>query len=119
MYRIIYFLFLNVISGNAQIPVNTTEFKKESGSRVIKGKDKLEISWPAGNSQTAKIILDLRKENPLFGSIQLGNKNAMKEIAVGIDPAFVLTVGKRDLISQNGWNIFFDKVPLKPSVLSC
>ncbi|MET0300073.1 MAG: hypothetical protein ABW036_09940, partial [Flavitalea sp.] len=27
---------------------------------------------------------------------------------------FVLTIGKRDLVSQNGWNIFFDRVPTKP-----
>jgi hypothetical protein len=36
------------------------------------------------------------------------------QIASGLDPVFILTVGKRDLVSQNGWNIFFDKVPNKP-----
>jgi len=33
--------------------------------------------------------LDLIKESPLFESIGLRNKNSMKEIAAGIDPAFV------------------------------
>lgn len=33
----------------------------------------------------------------------------MKEIGVNPDPVFLLTVGMRDLVSQNGWNIFFDK----------
>ena len=59
----------------------------------------------------SSLRLDLSKDKPLFKSIP---GTSTKVIAKNIDPAFILTIGKRDLVSQNGWNIFFDKVPLKP-----
>jgi hypothetical protein len=68
------------------------------------------ITWPAGDSQQGKVVLDLSPSQPLFKSISLGGK----VITENVDPAFVMTVGRRDLQSQNGWNIFFDKVPNKP-----
>ena len=48
MNRIIFvlFLFLVVVSGNAQIPVNTTAFNNESGARIIKAQDKLSLFQP-------------------------------------------------------------------------
>jgi hypothetical protein len=51
---------------------------------------------------------------PLFSSIQLSKGGIYQQVIKDVDPQFILTEGKRDLISQNGWNIFFDKVPLKP-----
>ena len=91
MYKISFFILIliNAIIGFAQIPVNTSGFKNASGTKIKSSKDKLEISWDAGGSQTAMLRLDLIKENPLFESIGLNNKNSMKEIAAGIDPAFV------------------------------
>lgn len=74
------------------------------------GQKVVEISWPAGNGQQGKVTLDLSPQKPLFKSIVLGQQ----QITTNVDPAFVMTVGKRDLLSQNGWNIFFDKVPEKP-----
>jgi hypothetical protein len=41
--------------------------------------------------------------------LQIGTNAKFKTIADHLDPAIILTVGKRDLVSQNGWNIFFDK----------
>jgi len=67
-----------------------------------------------GNKESGKIILNLDNKEPLFNSIEIVQKGITKEIVKNVDPVFLLTVGKRDLISQNGWNIFFDKVPLKP-----
>lgn len=70
----------------------------------------LEVTWPAGNAQTGKVVFDLSPGKPLFGEISLDGKR----IASKADPVFVVTVGRRDLLSQNGWNIFFDKVPNRP-----
>lgn len=70
----------------------------------------MEVTWPAGNAGTGKVIFDLTPGKPLFSEISL----AGKRIAAAVDPAFVVTVGRRDLLSQNGWNIFFDKVPNRP-----
>lgn len=70
----------------------------------------LEVTWPAGKSGTGRVVFDLAPGSPLFNEISLNGKR----IASGVDPAFVVSVGRRDLLSQNGWNIFFDKVPERP-----
>lgn len=74
----------------------------------------ISIGWSAGNETAASMVLDLNNKRPLFKSITVSNKKFTKVIARNLDPEFILTVGRRDLISQNGWNIFFDKVPNKP-----
>lgn len=70
----------------------------------------MEVTWPAGKAGTGKVVFDLTPGKPLFTEISL----AGKRVAAAVDPAFVVTVGRRDLLSQNGWNIFFDKVPNRP-----
>ncbi|RYE18041.1 MAG: hypothetical protein EOP42_31310, partial [Sphingobacteriaceae bacterium] len=72
------------------------------------------ITWPTGNTGNGCMLLNMQNGKPLFSSIQLGKEGAYHTIIENTDPEFILTKGKRDLISQNGWNIFFDKVPLKP-----
>lgn len=94
----------------AQAKVDLKGYKQANGAVVTQQGQSLEVSWPAGNSLKGKVVFDLTPAKPIFKNIMLGQQ----QIAAGIDPAFVLTVGKRDLLSQNGWNIFFDKVPNKP-----
>lgn len=94
----------------AQVKADLKAFKAGNGATVSQRGQLLEISWPAGNSLNGKIVFDLEPSHPLFKEIALGNK----KVSTNVDPAFVLTVGKRDLLSQNGWNIFFDKVPNRP-----
>lgn len=102
-------LFVSFIV-RAQSPVDLSGFNKKGEAKVSVQGTVLTLKWPAGNKALAELQLDLANNNPLFKTISLNNK----QIASGLDPAFILTVGKRDLISQNGWNIFFDKVPKKP-----
>lgn len=113
-WRITVLIILALTSANtltkAQIPVDLHQYKKDSGTKVSFDKKVMTLTWPTGEKEYGKVILDFSKRNPLFKSIQLNNM----EITSGLDPTFILTVGKRDLISQNGWNIFFDKVPSKP-----
>ncbi|MDQ2719464.1 MAG: hypothetical protein M3Z26_06855 [Bacteroidota bacterium] len=101
-------LLLNI--AHAQSSVNTDQYDKKSEAKISVLDNILTVSWPVAKNDFGKLLLDLSKDKPLFKSIRSGNK----EIAKDIDPAFILTIGKRNLISQNGWNIFFDKVPLKP-----
>ncbi|WP_242674936.1 hypothetical protein [Niastella populi] len=89
-------------------------FNGKNGATAIVKNEVLSVSWPAGRSKTGKLIFDLSAQKPIFKSIELQEGNTKHPIASDLDPAFVLTVGRRDLISQNGWNIFFDKVPNKP-----
>src|SRR6201991_5065034 len=94
--------------------VDLKAFDKTSGVFVKADKNELLVRWPSGNQDKAQLLLSLDKGSPLFKSISGVKNNSTTEIINGLDPAFLLTVGKRDLVSQNGWNIFFDKVPLKP-----
>lgn len=98
----------------AQTPVDLTHFQKNSGVNVTSRGNDLVVNWPTTGKETAKLVINLEVGKPLFNSIQLSERGAFKEIANALDPAFVLTVGKRDLVSQNGWNIFFDKTNRLP-----
>lgn len=51
---------------------------------------------------------------PLFKAIQLTGPEGTKDIAQGVDPLFLLTVGQRDLSKESGWNIFFDRTAYLP-----
>lgn len=109
--RKILFFFLSMAAVNlqAQVPVDLKGFDKKSGVQATVGEAMLSIEWPAGNAGTAKVSIDLNNTNPLIGSLGVGTKEKHYTIARNLDPAIILTVGKRDLVSQNGWNIFFDK----------
>jgi hypothetical protein len=110
-------LFLLLISYNAlraQVEVDLRNFNRKNGASAVVKENILTVSWPAGKNKTAKLVLDLSAERPIFKRIELQDGTKNHQIVSGLDPAFILTVGKRDLVSQNGWNIFFDKVPNKP-----
>ncbi|MCZ4243579.1 hypothetical protein [Pedobacter punctiformis] len=112
---ILYSALLFAFNADAQDKsVDLSGFKK-NGSEVIVEQKIITLTWPAGNNQTARMLIDLGKDNPLLKSIQLGKKKVYKEIGSDLDPAFVLTVGKRTLDpSSGGWDVFFDRVPKKP-----
>ena len=107
-----FLLFSTIV--NAQHFVNTKQYDKKNKTTLAVTDSIISVSWPTGNDTYGKLLLDLSKDKPLFKAISSGNKTSLINIANNIDPAFILTVGKRDLVSQNGWNIFFDKVPKKP-----
>ncbi|TDQ06955.1 CehA/McbA family metallohydrolase domain-containing protein [Pedobacter metabolipauper] len=99
----------------AQISVDLKSLKK-NGTTVSVNKSTLTVNWPAGKSGSGKMILDLDHSKPLFTSIQLGKTGSFQEIAAGLDPAFILRVGKRTLSPQSGgWDVFFDRVPTRPN----
>jgi hypothetical protein len=98
----------------AQVPVDLKGFDKKKGVQATVEGDKLLVEWPAGKLESGRVIIDLNKSQPLIGSLQIGTNAKFKTIADHLDPAIILTVGKRDLVSQNGWNIFFDKTAYLP-----
>jgi len=112
-----YILSLLIVSFctlQAQVKVDLKNFNKKNGASAVSRDNQLTVSWPAGPDKTGKLVFDLAAGTPVFKSIILQEGNKDHIIAAALDPAFILTVGKRDLVSQNGWNIFFDKVPNKP-----
>ena len=106
--------FLSSILAYAQLRVDMAAYIKQKGTEVVSHNDQVSVSWPASGNQKARLVIDLRPDAPLFNSLQLTRQGKYQEIARAIDPAFVLTIGKRDLVSQNGWNIFFDKTNKLP-----
>lgn len=99
-----------IFSVCAYAQIDLSRFKNSAGVKAVANGEQLHISWPAGNSRHGSVVFNLHKDAPLFSSISIDHQL----IAAGLNPVFILTVGKRDLVSQNGWNIFFDKVPNKP-----
>ncbi|GAA4311396.1 hypothetical protein GCM10023149_06380 [Mucilaginibacter gynuensis] len=112
--NLILILLLAPFIIKAQSVVDLSNFTRNGEVKAIAKGSQLSISWPSGNNEQGSVTFNLKNKQPLFKSIGIQKDNAYKEIATELDPGFILTVGKRDLISQNGWNIFFDKVPKKP-----
>lgn len=102
------------LSLSAQVPVGFQNFDKRAGATATAEGNLLSVSWPTGRRQKGRMIFNLKPGSPLIQRMALGTAGRWKTIGQNIDPVFVATVGKRDLVSQNGWNIFFDKVPLQP-----
>ncbi|MBT1697568.1 hypothetical protein KK083_11820 [Fulvivirgaceae bacterium PWU4] len=113
-YHIVFLFIISYSTLQAQVKVDLKDFNRKNGATVTANGEVLSVMWPAGKNKTGKLTVDLSARQPIFKSIGLQEARVDHPIASGLDPAFVLTVGKRDLISQNGWNIFFDKVPNKP-----
>ncbi len=111
LYLILLFSGINL---NAQQLLDLSTFDQRSGAKIERTGKVITVTWPLSKSGRGRLVLDLENKNPLFKSVSVSNKNAISTIAENFDPAFILTIGKRDLVSQNGWNIFFDKVPNKP-----
>ena len=105
-------LLFNCLIINAQVPEKIHSIK--NGAVASTRENLLQVRWPAGGKQVGQIEIDLTRDQPLIKSLSLADKGKVQQIASSIDPAFILTVGKRDLVPEKKWNIFFDKVPNKP-----
>jgi hypothetical protein len=106
-------LLLSAFNAGAQL-IDRKNFKPETGVSLKQDAATVTVTWPAGTNSNGRMVLNLKNDEPLFSSIELSKGGVYEQVINNVDPQFILTEGKRDLISQNGWNIFFDKVPLKP-----
>lgn len=115
LFRILIPVLLSGISSAAQTAVDLTNFDKNGGAVVTAQGNLLDITWPAGTSQKGRLVLNLQNDQPLFSAISLSSGGVFNTIATGLNPAFILTIGKRTLDSSSaGWDVFFDKVPTRP-----
>jgi hypothetical protein len=111
---LIALLATGIAQVQAQVKLNTAQFNPKSEATVTSQNNLMDVTWPAGEGKFGKVQFDMSPANPLFKRISLGSKAAPVTVSENLDAAFLLTIGKRDLLSQNGWNIFFDKVPQRP-----
>lgn len=108
-----FFILISAVS-SAQIPVDLSAHDKRSGTTAGITGGVLNVGWSTGKDEKGSVAINLDKERPLFGSMRLIRKGVSHEVASTLDPAFILTVGKRDLTKPSGWNIFFDKTAYLP-----
>ena len=108
---------LTVYANNltAQPIVNLSEFKKGTAVNVTVADKLIDLTWPAGAAGNGKLQIDMESGKPLFKSMGIVTGTGFKEIGSGLDPAYLLRIGKRTLDPKSGgWDIFFDKVPTRP-----
>lgn len=111
---LIALLSIGIGQTRAQLKLNTQQFNRKGEATINQQNHLVEITWPAGEQNAGKVQFDLSPSGPLFKRVALGKKNGPVTVSEDLDVAFLLSIGKRDLMSQNGWNIFFDKVPSRP-----
>ena len=115
MKQTILFLLVSFTTiTKAQVKVDVSELPKSVGVQATVHNELLQVLWPIGSKEKGKLVIDLRDTAPLFKSVQVSKSGSFHEVGINLKPVFLLTVGKRDLISQNGWNIFFDKTNKLP-----
>ena len=98
----------------AQQRIDLSGFSSEEGATVTEEKNRITVTWPSGTDTQGVLKLDMTSGSPLFSSIQLKDYKGNHEIAKGVDPLFLLTVGQRDLSKEHGWDIFFDRTAYNP-----
>lgn len=103
-----------IVHAQTQPKLNTAAFNPKGEATLSQHGNLVAVTWPAGDQQSGTVLFDLTPVTPLFKRLSLGPKNQPVTVAEDLDAAFLLSIGKRDLLSQNGWNIFFDKVPSRP-----
>ncbi|HLT08260.1 MAG TPA: hypothetical protein VK014_12090 [Cyclobacteriaceae bacterium] len=113
-----YFLFLVFLGislfSYAQQPVDFSQFDKKGPVKATAKGSALSLTWPTGPSEEGRLLLNMENGQPLFQSIALAQGDLVREVAAGIEPVFILTVGKRDLTKPHGWDIFFDRTAYLP-----
>lgn len=101
-------------STKAQIPVDLNSFNDKNGTSATIDNGMLDLSWPTGEGEKGRLLINLEEGESLLKSIQLNKEGVSKEIAGDLDPVFILSVGERDLKKRDGWDIFFDETAYKP-----
>lgn len=113
--RLVHFLLLMLPLGIfAQVPVDVSGFDKKGKVQLAIQNNLLSLTWPAGGAELGKLSMSLLTDSPLIQSLEVGEKGSLSKVGMDLDAAFVINVGKRDLVSQNGWNIFFDRTAYLP-----
>jgi len=107
-------LLLSGLLVTAQIAVSLPVNPEENLTEVRLNKSDLELTWPIDNGDFCQLIVNLEKDQSLFRTIAIVRDGEFKSISTNVDPVFVLNIGSRTLKPENGWTIFFDKVPSRP-----
>src|SRR5690554_3625246 len=95
------FLLISTYS-YSQTPVDFSHFNKKGTATATAKGNTIELTWPTGEAEEGRLLLNLENGKPLFQDISLAKGDKIHKIVEGVDPAFILTVGKRDLTKPHG-----------------
>lgn len=107
-------LLLPVDASFAQSPIDLSGLDKKGVVKAKADNNVIQITWPTGATEEGKLVLDMESGRPLFQSLSIIQGEKVNDIVQGADPAFILTVGKRDLTKPHSWDIFFDRTAYLP-----
>lgn len=117
LIKISFILFIGLflcLHTKAQLPVSTLRNLTENDTKIDIDENELTLTWSVHDGEQCQLVLNLEKRKPLIRNISMSTQGRFKSIATDLEPVFVLDVGKRTLKPENGWTIFFDKVPTRP-----
>jgi hypothetical protein len=109
-----YALLVATPSAAAEVAVDLSGHKAESGVVVRQDGDRLRLTWPIAEGEFGVLVLKLRPHEPLVEELGLAKTTGGTSVALltKVTPVTYLTVGVRDL--KQGWDVFFDNPPRRP-----
>ena len=86
-----------------------------TGIEVKQSAGQVQVIWPASSFEIGQAEFNLDETKPLIASLGIGKEGeTVLPMLQGLNPAFLLTIGERDLTNPAGWVAFFDNPPLRP-----
>jgi hypothetical protein len=102
------------------IDVDFSAYVPNCGVQVKRDGSRLTIGWPMNGNEAGRLILDLRSQQPLIGSLGIeAGVSGSETLIRGIQPLVFLTVGTRQAPpgrppQMSLFNTFFDKPASRP-----
>ncbi len=98
----------------AEVVVDLSGHRAESGVFLSRDGDLLRLTWPMAESEYGVLVLRLRAREPLIEELGIAKTADGTSVPLlrKLTPATWLTVGVRDL--KQGWDVFFDNPPRRP-----
>ncbi len=113
-------LLLASASARADVAVDLSGFREDSGVTARREGERLIIAWPMGD-EDGRIVLDLRPGRPLIASLGRSSRDSRRDspILKDVDPVTYVTVGSRvnppdRPPSMSVFNVFFDSPAKRP-----
>ncbi len=111
----IAFFLVPASSWTQHLLIDRSEYDATCGTEITIIENGLQVSWQVTETESSSVVFNFNGASPLIDRIDITDGNGISNvIARNVHPAFILTVGERDLEKRDGWNIFFDKVHHKP-----
>jgi hypothetical protein len=120
-WTVLPFLGWIVSTANAEIPVDFSGYRADSGVTVVQQADRLSVSWPIGPAEFGRMELNTRPGAPLIERLGIGPRptGESRTLLGQADPVTFLSVGSRESPpdrpkTMSVFNVFFDSPARRP-----